>query len=53
MCIVKCEIAKLVRSAKLRWAGHIVHMRESDPAMKSTFDMLLGERMVKTQEEMD
>jgi hypothetical protein len=38
------EIVKWIRSARLRWAGHIVRMRESDPARKSTFDLLLGER---------
>jgi hypothetical protein len=37
------EIVKWIRSARLRWAGHIVRMRESDPANKSTFDLLLGE----------
>jgi hypothetical protein len=26
------EIVKWIRSARLRWAGHIVHMRESDPS---------------------
>jgi hypothetical protein len=30
----------------IRWAGHIVRMRESDPDRKSTFDLLLGERTV-------
>jgi hypothetical protein len=25
------EIVKCIRSARLRWAGHIVRMRESDP----------------------
>jgi hypothetical protein len=40
------EIVKRIRSARLRWAGHIVRMRESDPARKSTFDLLLGERTV-------
>jgi hypothetical protein len=40
------EIVKLIRSARLRWAGHIVRMRESDPARKSIFDPLLGERTV-------
>jgi hypothetical protein len=40
------EIVKWMRSARLRWAGHIVSMRESDPARKSTFDLLLGEIMV-------
>jgi hypothetical protein len=38
------EIVKWIRSARLRWAGHIVRMRESDPARKSIFDLLLGER---------
>jgi hypothetical protein len=28
------EIMKWIRSARLRWAGHIVRMRESDPARK-------------------
>jgi hypothetical protein len=40
------EIVKWIRSARLRWAGHIVRMRESDPVRKSTFDVLLGERTV-------
>jgi hypothetical protein len=40
------ETVKWIRSARLRWAGHIVRMRESDPAGKSTFDLLLGERTV-------
>jgi hypothetical protein len=31
-------------SERLRWAGHIVRMRESGPAKKSTFDLLLSER---------
>jgi hypothetical protein len=38
------ETVKWIRSARLRWAGHIVRMRESDPARKSTFDLLLGKR---------
>jgi hypothetical protein len=42
------EIVKWIRSARLRWAGHIVHMRESDQARKSTFDLLLGEKTVGT-----
>jgi hypothetical protein len=29
------EIVKWIRSARLRWAGHIVRKRESDPARKS------------------
>jgi hypothetical protein len=37
---------KWIRSARVKWAGHTVHMRESNPVRKSTFDMLLGERMV-------
>jgi hypothetical protein len=37
---------KWIRSARLRWAGHIVRKRESDLARKSTFDLLLGERIV-------
>jgi hypothetical protein len=41
------EIVKWIRSARLRWAGHIVRMRESDPARKSTFDLLLGERTME------
>jgi hypothetical protein len=41
------EIVKWIRSARLRWAGHIVRKRESDPARKSTFDLLLGERTVE------
>jgi hypothetical protein len=41
-----CTIMKWIKSARLRWAGHIVCMREGDPARKSTFDLLLGERMV-------
>jgi hypothetical protein len=40
------DIVKRIRSARLGWAGHIVRMRESDPARKSTFDLLLGERTV-------
>jgi hypothetical protein len=40
------EIVKRIRSARLRWAGHIVRMSESDQARKSTFDLLLGERTV-------
>jgi hypothetical protein len=40
------EFVKWIRSARLRWAGHIVRMRESDPARKSTFDLLLGIRTV-------
>jgi hypothetical protein len=40
------EIVKWITSARLRWAGHRVCMRESDPARKSTFDLLLGERTV-------
>jgi hypothetical protein len=40
------EIVKWLRSARLRWAGHIVCIMESDPAKKSTFDLLLGKRMV-------
>jgi hypothetical protein len=40
------EIVKWIRSARLRWAGHIVRMWKSDPARKSTFDLLLGERTV-------
>jgi hypothetical protein len=40
------EIVKCIRSARLRWAGHIVRMRESDPARKSTFDLFLGKRTV-------
>jgi hypothetical protein len=32
--------------ARIRWAGHIVCMRESDPTRKSTFDLLLDERTV-------
>jgi hypothetical protein len=35
-----------IRSARLKWAGHILRTRESDPARKSTFDLLLGERTV-------
>jgi hypothetical protein len=37
---------KWIRSASLRWAGHTIYMRESDPARKSTFHLLLGERTV-------
>jgi len=37
---------KWIRPVRLRWAGHIVRMRESDPARKSTFDLFLGERTV-------
>jgi hypothetical protein len=40
------EVVKWTRSARLRWAGHIVRMRDSGPARKSTFDLLLGERTV-------
>jgi hypothetical protein len=40
------EIVKWIRSARLRWAGHIVRVRESDPARKATFDLLLCERTV-------
>jgi hypothetical protein len=39
-------IVKWIKSARLRWTGHIVRMREGDPARKSTFGLLLGERMV-------
>jgi hypothetical protein len=42
----EAENVKWIRSARLRRAGHIVLMRESDPARKSTFDLLLGERTV-------
>jgi hypothetical protein len=38
------EIVKWIRSARLRWAGHIERMRESDPARKTTFDLLVGEK---------
>jgi hypothetical protein len=38
------EIVKWIRPVRLRWAGHTVRMRESNPARKSTFDILLGER---------
>jgi hypothetical protein len=41
------EIVKWIRSARLRWTGHIVRMKESDPARKSTFDLLLGERTME------
>jgi hypothetical protein len=34
------------RSARLRLAGHIVRMTESDTVRKSTSDLLQGERMV-------
>jgi hypothetical protein len=40
------ETVKWIRSARLRWAGHIVCVRENDLARKSTFDPFLGERMV-------
>jgi hypothetical protein len=40
------DIVKWIISASLRWAGHLVRMRESDPARKSTFDLLLGKRTV-------
>jgi hypothetical protein len=40
------EIVKWIRSSRLGWVGLIVRMRESDPARKSTFDVLLGERTV-------
>jgi hypothetical protein len=39
-------MVKWIRSARIRWAGHIVCMRESDPARISTFDLLLCERTV-------
>jgi hypothetical protein len=42
----KPETVKWIRSARLRWARHIVRMRESDPARKSTSALLLGERTV-------
>jgi hypothetical protein len=38
------DIVKWIRPARLGLAGHIVRMRESDPARKSTSDLLLGER---------
>jgi hypothetical protein len=38
------KIVKCIRCVRLRWAGHTVRMRESDPARKSTFDLLLGEK---------
>jgi hypothetical protein len=41
------EIVKWIRSERLRWAGHIVRMRQSHPARKSTFDLFLGERTVR------
>jgi hypothetical protein len=44
---VEPNIVKWIRSVRLRWARHIVCMRESDPARKSTFDLLLGERTVE------
>jgi hypothetical protein len=37
---------KWIRPARLRCAGHTIHMRESDPARKLTLDLLLGERTV-------
>jgi hypothetical protein len=40
------ETETRIRSAGLREAGHVVRMRESDSARKSTFDLLLGERTV-------
>jgi hypothetical protein len=42
------NIVKWTRSARLRWVGHIVRMRENNPARKSTFDLLLGGRTVGT-----
>jgi hypothetical protein len=36
----------VIRSARLRWAGQIVRIKESDPARKSTFDLILSERTV-------
>jgi hypothetical protein len=33
-----------IRSARIRWAGHIVRIRESDPTRISAFDLLLYER---------
>jgi hypothetical protein len=40
------KLLKWIRSARLRLAGHIVCMRVSDPARKSTFDLHMVERMV-------
>jgi hypothetical protein len=40
------ETVKWIRSVRLRWAGHIVRMTESDPTRKSTFDLLMCERTV-------
>jgi hypothetical protein len=40
------EIVKWITSARLRWVGHIVRMRESDLTRKPTFDLLLSERTV-------
>jgi hypothetical protein len=37
---------KWVKSARLRWAGRIVRIRESNPARKSIFDLLVVERRV-------
>jgi hypothetical protein len=44
---VQPNTMKWIRSVRLRWAGHIVRIRESNPARKSTFDLLLGERTVR------
>jgi hypothetical protein len=42
----KNQWERWIRSAGLGWAGHIVRIRESDPAKKSTFELLMGERTV-------
>jgi hypothetical protein len=50
--IWRLETVKWIKSERLRWAGYIIRMRESDPARKSTSDLLLGERTSgKAQEE--
>jgi hypothetical protein len=43
---VEPETVKWIRSGRLRWAGLIVRMSDSDPARKSTFDLFLAERTV-------
>jgi hypothetical protein len=38
---------KWIRSARLKLAGHVVRITERDPARKSIFDLILGERTVE------
>jgi hypothetical protein len=40
------KIVEWIRSARLRWAGHIVRIRVGDQTRKSTLELLLGERTV-------